>query len=85
MRHQRISQEEFYPCRCSTTFLVEQDTMNKNVWQMLDSYLCMQEDLEKALWSFIGPGSEKKWYCMKEDSPQGIWDNLAEKMLVEFA
>ena len=25
-------------------------------------------------WSFIGPGSE-----------QGIWDNIAEKMLVEFA
>ena len=36
-------------------------------------------------WSFIGPGSEKKWYSMKEDSPQGIWDNIAEKMLLEFA
>ena len=28
-------------------------------------------------WSFIGPGSEKKWYSMKGDSPQGIWDNIA--------
>ena len=36
-------------------------------------------------WSFIGLGSEKKWYSIKEDSPQGIWDNIAEKMLVEFA
>ena len=36
-------------------------------------------------WSFIGPGSEKKWYSMKEDSPQGIWDNIADKMLLEFA
>ena len=36
-------------------------------------------------WSFIGPGSEKKWYCMEEDSPQGIWDHIAEKMLLEFA
>ena len=36
-------------------------------------------------WSFIGPGSEKKWYSIKEDSPQGIWDNIAEKMLTEFA
>ena len=34
----------------------------------------------KGHWSFIDPGSEKKWYTMKEDSPQGIWDNLAEKM-----
>ena len=35
--------------------------------------------------SFIGPGSEKKWYCISEDSPQGEWDKLAEKMLLEFA
>ena len=34
-------------------------------------------------WSFIGPGSEKKWYS--ENSPQGVWDNIAEKMLLEFA
>ena len=36
-------------------------------------------------WSFIGPSSEKKWYSIKEDSPQGIWDHIAEKMLLEFA
>ena len=36
-------------------------------------------------WSFIGPGSEKKWYSMEENSPHGIWDHIAEKMLVEFA
>ena len=36
-------------------------------------------------WSFIGPSSEKKCYSIKEDSPQGIWDNIAEKMLVGFA
>ena len=36
-------------------------------------------------WSFIGPGSEKKWYSMEEDSPQRIWDHIAEKMLLEFA
>ena len=36
-------------------------------------------------WSFVGPGSEKKWYSISEDSPQGEWDNLADKMLLEFA
>ena len=35
-------------------------------------------------WSFIGPGSEKKWYSA-ENSPQGAWDNIAEQMLLEFA
>ena len=36
-------------------------------------------------WSFIGPCSEKKRYSMEENSPQGIWDHIAEKMLLEFA
>ena len=34
--------------------------------------------------SFIGPGSEKKWYSA-ENSPQGAWDHIAEEMLLEFA
>ena len=41
--------------------------------------------LGKGQWSFIGPGSEKKWYCISEDFPQGVWDNLAEQMVLEFA
>ena len=39
----------------------------------------------KGQWSFIGPGSEKKWYSIREDSPQEIWDKIAERMLLEFA
>ena len=36
-------------------------------------------------WSFLGPGSEKKWYSVSADSPQGEWDNMAERMMLEFA
>ena len=36
-------------------------------------------------WSFIGPGSEKKWYSGEEISPQGAWDHIADEMLLEFA
>ena len=32
-------------------------------------------------WSFIGPGSEKKWYSGEENSPQGAWDHIADEML----
>ena len=39
----------------------------------------------KGQWSFIGPGSEKKWYCISEYSPQGESDKMAERMLLEFA
>ena len=34
-------------------------------------------------WSFIGPGSEKKWHP-SENSPQGAWDHIAEEMLLEI-
>ena len=36
-------------------------------------------------WSFFGPRSEKKWCSICEDSPQGEWDKMAEKMLVTLA
>ena len=36
-------------------------------------------------WSFFGPGSEKKWYSISENSPQGEWDKIAEKMMVTLA
>ena len=36
-------------------------------------------------WSFLGPGSEKKWSSISEDSPQGEWDKMAEKMMLELA
>ena len=35
-------------------------------------------------WSFMGPGSEKKWYSA-ENSPQGAWDHIADEMLLELA
>ena len=36
-------------------------------------------------WSFLGPGSEKKWYSVSEDSPQCEWDRIAENMMLEFS
>ena len=36
-------------------------------------------------WSFIGPGSEKKWHSGEENSPLGAWGHIADEMLLEFA
>ena len=36
-------------------------------------------------WSFLGLGSEKKWYSISEDGPQGEWDRVAELMMLKFA
>ena len=35
-------------------------------------------------WSFLGPGSEKKWYSTCIDEPQGEWDRVAELMMIKF-
>ena len=35
--------------------------------------------------SFLGPGSQKKWYSISDDSPQGEWDRIAEQMMLTFA
>ena len=42
------------------------------------------KEIRVGQWSFIGPGSEKKWYSMEENSPQGAWDYVADVMLLEF-
>ena len=33
---------------------------------------------------FLGFGSEKKWYSISADSPQGEWDRVAELMMIKF-
>ena len=36
-------------------------------------------------WSFLGPGSEKKWYGTNTDKSDGSWDKIAENMMTNFA
>ena len=36
-------------------------------------------------WSFLGPGSEKKWYSTHDSKPQGEWDRVAELMMIKFS
>ena len=63
----------------------DRKTMKKNVWQMPKSSSILAKKFGIGQWSFIGPDSAKKLYSVVEDSPQGISDNIAEKMLLEFA
>ena len=35
-------------------------------------------------WSFLGLGSEKKWYSSYIDRPRGEWDRVAELMMIKF-
>ena len=66
------------------TSLVTEKTTKMNVWQM-PVVKVLAKKFGIGQWSFIGPGSEKKWYSGEEKSPQGAWDNIAEEMLLEYA
>ena len=35
-------------------------------------------------WSFLGPGSEKKWYGTYSDKSDGNWDRTAEMMMLQL-
>ena len=35
-------------------------------------------------WSFLGPGSQKKWYSTHGSRPQGEWDRVVELMMIKF-
>ena len=68
------------------TSLVDQKTTKKNVWQLPNSFLYLQEDLEKDNGhSLVLVLRKSGTLSVSEDSPQGIWDNIAKSMLVEFA
>ena len=36
-------------------------------------------------WSFLGPGSEKKWYGTQTYKPTWKWDRVAENMMNNFS
>ena len=36
-------------------------------------------------WSFLGPGSEKKWCGTYSDKPDGFWDKPTENIMLKFA
>ena len=72
-------------CRCSTTFLVTRKGNKEECLANARVVKVFAKEFGIGQWSFIGPGSEKKWYSMEENSPQGAWDHIADEMLLEFA
>ena len=83
-KHQKISQEEFYLSRCFNDISCGIKDNEKECLAHARLVSLYARRFGKGQWSFIGFGSEKKWYSISEDSPQGIWDKIAERMLLEF-
>ena len=72
-------------CRCSMTFPVDQKTMKKNVWQMPNSFFCMQEDLEKDNGHSLVLVLKRSGTVSVKTVHKEYWDNMAERMLLELA
>ena len=46
--------------------------------------LCIAKISSRGRWSFLGPGSEKKWYSTYNERPRGEWNRVAELMMTKF-
>ena len=81
----RKSQDGLSSCRCLTTSHGDLKTMNWNNKSNAQLVSLYAKRFGAGQWSFFRPGSEKKWYSISEDSPQGEWDKIAEKMMLTLA
>ena len=62
----------------------ERETMERNV--LLIPHLCLysQKRFPAGRWSFLGVGSETRWFSTYNERPQGEWDKVAELMTIKF-
>ena len=71
-------------CQCSTTLNgVRKEIKNdvRIIQKRVEEY---DRKFLRGHWSFLGPGSEKKWYATQNCKPNRSWDRTAEKMLQNF-
>ena len=77
-------QEGSSSCRCSTT-----SHRNKRQHDRMRVKCSTRFSICKKIWSRTMVISRswfrEKWYSIREDSPQGEWDKMAEKMMVTLA
>ena len=73
-----------HSCRCLTTSHGDLKTMNGNA--MLSANVSIfARRFPAGRWSFLGPGSEKKWCSSYVDRPRGEWERIAELMMIKFS
>ena len=76
--NQKISLDGLSSCRCSTK---ENKQECESSAHLVSIYA---KRFSPGRWSFLGPGSEKKWYSTIGCKPQGEWDRVAELMMLKF-
>ena len=82
-RNHKILQDGLSKCRRSTTSHGDLEKISKNANQALNSFRFMQTRFSPGRWSFLGPGSEKKWYSTLASKHQGECHRVAELMMLQ--
>ena len=63
---------------------MERTRKHRKMWDEF-CYRCeLCSHIPAGRWSFLGPGSEKKWYGNYSDKPDGDWDKTAERMMLNL-
>ena len=57
--------------------------MKRNVLLIPQVCLCSTKRFPAGRWSFLGPGSETKWYSTNKERPGGKWGQVAELMMIK--
>ena len=76
------SQDESSSCQCTTTLYGEKKETNNCVLRVPKSYA---RRFAHGHWSFLGLGSEEKWYRTHTYKPNGNWDRVAQDMMLNFS
>ena len=72
-------------CQCTTTLYGEiKGNTEKRVTNSF-SVANYARRVPRGRWSFLGLGSEKRWYGTYSDKPDGSCDQVAEQMMLNFS
>ena len=83
--NQGTSQTGSSSCQCSTTLYGIQKEMMNHVESNSKTIKKYAERFPRGHWSLLEPGSEKMWYGTYSDKPDGSWDRIAERKILNFS
>ena len=83
--HLSNSKEGSSSCQCTMTLVGENEGNRENCIANAHRVTEYARRFIRGHGSFLGPGSEKKWYGTHVCKPDGQWDNTAEDMMLNFA
>ena len=77
------SKIESSSCRCTATLIGEKKETKKFVWNSPD-VAAYARRFPKGHRSFLGPGSEEKWYGTHIHKPNGSWNSVAGLLMMNL-